>query len=89
MFSLGEKKLRVEISLRAAGCCSFYYWFAFNFFWKYSYSEHCFDVAQRRWKLYVGNENVVLTLYNVVCVSVEKENVVSTLLNIVNFNIDV
>ena len=84
MFSMGEKKLRVEISLRAAGCCSFYYWFAFNF----SGNIHIQNIVLTLPNV-VGNENVVLTLYNVVCVSVEKENVVSTLLNIVNFNIDV
>lgn len=84
MFSLGEKKLRVEISLRAAGCCSFYYRFAFNFFGNIHIQNIVLTLPN-----VVGNENVVLTLYNVVCVSVEKENVVSTLLNIVNFNIDV
>ena len=46
------------------------------FFFKWSYSQRCFDVE---------NDNVVSTLSNVQF-NVEKHNVVSKLFNVANFN---
>ena len=40
-------------------------------------------------KIHVENNNVVLTLFNVVQFNVEIHNAVSTLLNVVDFNVDV
>ena len=55
---------------------------------KWSYSQRCFDIAQRR-EINVENDNVVSTLSNVVPINVEIDNVDSTLLNVGNFNVDV
>ena len=55
------------------------YYFVFEsrlFFFKWSYSQRCFDVE---------NDNVVSTLSNVQF-NVEKHNVVSKLFNVANFN---
>ena len=61
------------------------------FSFKWSYSQRCFDVAQRcvnrSWKWHV--DNVVYTLSNVVQFNVEIHNVDSTLFNVVNYNVDV
>ena len=56
-------------------------------FFKWPYSQCCFEVAQRC-ETYVENYNVVSTLPNVVQVSVEIGNINSTLLNVVNFSVD-
>ena len=56
-------------------------------FFRWSYSQRCFDVAQRsenrRW-----NWQLVWTFSNVLQLNVDMRNVVSTLLNDVNFNFD-
>ena len=47
-----------------------------DFFFKWSYSQRCFDVV----KIDVGQKNVVSTMYNVVKFKVEMNNVVSMLI---------
>ena len=47
-----------------------------DFFFKWSYSQRCFDVV----KIDVGQKNVVSTMYNVVKFKVGMNNVVSMLI---------
>ena len=58
------------------------------FFFKWSYSQRCFDVPKVV-RIDIENDSAVSTLPNVVQFNVEMHNVVSTLLNVVNFSDDV
>ena len=66
----------------------FCFWIRAYIFFKWSYLQRCFDVANVV-KIYVENDNVVLTLSNVFQFNVQKQNVVSTFFYVVNFNVDI
>ena len=58
------------------------------FFYKWSYSQRCFNVVQRC-EIYSENGSVLSMLSDVVQINVEVGNVDSMLFNVVNFNVDV
>ena len=80
-----KKILSPAYSLKLKDIILFLTW---DFFFKWSYSQRCFDVPSVV-KINIENDNIVLTFSNVVYINVEIDNVDSTLFNVVNFNVDV